>query len=207
MGTDHQTLHLNASKRTKFTNASLRELRENGQIPAVVYGVNTNLAIHVDEKELRKVSRTGRSEFFELKLDDGGSFPALIKDIQQRGGRWVHVDFLQVSKNKPIRVKIPLHYNGTAEGTKGDAILQVQSTELEVEGLPDALPAGLDIDVTPLGVGDKLTAAEVSLPEGVTLVSSGEELLASVITTRGSGADTTEEAEAPEDSAEEPLQE
>lgn len=196
MSTNHQTLHLNALQRTEFTSASLRQLRQSGRVPGVVYGEKSgSQAIHVDAKELNKVARTGRSEFFELKVDDGSSFPALIKEVQQQNGKWVHVDFQQVSKNKPIRVKIPLHYIGTAEGTKGTGALQVQTTELEVEGLPDALPSGLNIDVTSLGIGDKLVAADVSLPEGVTLLTSEEELLASIIMTRGEAADTTDEEE------------
>ncbi|GIP20747.1 50S ribosomal protein L25 [Paenibacillus sp. J22TS3] len=188
MSTEHN-LKLNAEKRTNLSNSSLRQLREKGRIPGVVYGTQIgSVSLHVDAKELLKVARTGRSEFFQLSITDGESFPALIKDVQQQGGKVIHVDFQHVSKNKPIRVKVPIHYNGTAEGTKTGGILQIQETELEVEGLPDSLPAGIDIDVTGLGAGDKLTAAEVKLPEGVTLISSEESLLASIVLPRA--ADT-----------------
>lgn len=188
MSAEHN-VKLNAEKRTDSSNSSLRKLREVGRVPGVVYGSQIgSVSLHVDAKELLKVARTGRSEFFQLSITDGESFPALIKDVQQRGGKVVHVDFQHVSKNKPIRVKVPLHYTGTAEGTKTGGILQVQETELEVEGLPDSLPAGLDIDVTGLGAGDKLTASEVKLPEGVTLISSEESLLASIVLPRAAEA-------------------
>ncbi|MEF2965023.1 50S ribosomal protein L25 [Paenibacillus sp. M1] len=199
MAATHQTLHLDAARREDFTKASLRQLRENGRIPAVIYGAQTeSLSVHVDAKELTRVSRTGRSEFFDLKVEGGETFPALIKEIQQRGGNVVHVDFLKVSKNRPIRVRVPLHFSGTAEGTKAGGVLQIQATELEVEGLPDDLPATIEPDVTALGIGDKLTAADVSLPQGVTLIAAGDELLASVVLPQvieGDTEDGDEEAE------------
>ncbi|GIP54323.1 50S ribosomal protein L25 [Paenibacillus sp. Marseille-P2973] len=194
---------LSASRREEFTRASLRQLREGGRIPAVIYGAQTeSLPIHVDAKDLAKVSRTGRSEFFDLKVEGGETYPALIKEIQQRRGVVAHVDFQKVSKNKPIRVKVPLHLTGTAEGTKAGGVLQVQATELEVEGLPDDLPANIEVDISSLGTGDKLTAADVSLPSGITLIGAEEELLASIVLPRvveeevdtGTGAESAETA-------------
>ncbi|MNK30539.1 General stress protein CTC [compost metagenome] len=208
MSAEHN-VKLNAEKRADLSNSSLRQLREKGRIPGVVYGSQIgNISLHVDAKDLLKVARTGRSEFFELSIADGESFPALIKDVQQRGGKVVHVDFQHVSKNKPIRVKVPIHYIGTPEGTKAGGILQTQETELEVEGLPDSLPAGIDIDVTGLGTGDKLTAAEVKLPAGVTLITSEDALLASIVLPRAAleasdeGADAAAEGEGAAETAE-----
>lgn len=179
------TSHLEAVRRRDFARSSLRELRTNGRVPAVVYGAQTeSIPVHVDAKDLLRVSRTGRSEFFDLKVDGGETIPVLIKDIQQRAGQVVHADFQKVLKNKPLRVKVPLHLEGTPEGTKVGGILQVQETELEVEGLPDDLPAAITVDVTPLGTGDKLLAGDVKLPKGITLIASPEELLASIILPR-----------------------
>lgn len=198
---------LSVLQRESFNRASLRQLRESGRIPAVIYGAQIeSIPVHVDAKELAKVSRTGRSEFFDVKVEGGETYPVLIKDIQQRGGQVVHVDFQKVSKNKPIRVKVPLTLTGTAIGTKAGGVLQVQTTDLEVEALPDDLPAGLDVDISNLDTGDKLVAGDLPLPNGVTLVSSEEELLASVVLPRvveeevdtGTGAESAETAGAEE---------
>ncbi|WP_435924564.1 50S ribosomal protein L25 [Paenibacillus sp. DYY-L-2] len=207
MANHHHTQQLSVVQREKFNRASLRQLRESGRIPAVIYGAQIeSIPVHVDAKELAKVSRTGRSEFFDLKVEGGDTYPVLIKDIQLRGGNVVHVDFQKVSKNKPIRVKIPLTFTGTAIGTKAGGVLQVQTTELEVEALPDDLPAGLDVDISSLDNGDKLIAGDVPLPNGVTLISSEEELLASLVLPRvveeevdtGTGAESPETAGAEE---------
>lgn len=198
--TNQQAQYLDVSRRTDFTRSSLNRLRKNGYIPASVYGGGTEAqSIYVEEKQLAKVARTGRTEFFELRVDGEKGIPVLIKEVQQRSGKVFHVDFQKVSKNKPIRVKVPLIYNGTAEGTKIGGILQIQATELEIEGLPDALPAGLEVDVTPLRASDKLVAADVTLPAGLTLIGAEDELLASIVLPRvaeaGNEADNDSEAE------------
>ncbi|MNI48213.1 General stress protein CTC [compost metagenome] len=193
MTTDHHSMHLKASHRTESTRSSLHELRDRGEIPGVVYGTEgENLMISVESKDLAKFLRTGRSEFFELQVEEDG-FPVLIKEVQKQGGKIIHVDFQHVSKNKPIRVKVPLHMNGIAKGTTSGGVLQVQANDLEVEGLPDDLPASLEVDVSSLGIGDKLLAVDVALPAGVTLIADQQELLASVIQTRGAEAAEEEE--------------
>lgn len=192
------TSQLEAVRRQDFARSSLRELRTGGRVPAVVYGAQTeSIPVHVDAKDLIRVSRTGRSEFFDLKVEDGETIPVLIKDIQQRAGQVVHADFQKVLKNKPLRVKVPIQLEGTPEGTKVGGILQIQATELEVEGLPTELPPAITVDVTSLGTGDKLVAADVKLPDGITLTGSPEELLASIVLPRVVDEDllTTEEAQ------------
>ncbi|GAA0138200.1 50S ribosomal protein L25/general stress protein Ctc [Paenibacillus sp. YSY-4.3] len=192
--TNQRTQYLDVSKRTEFTRSSLNRLRKNGGIPASVYGGGTDAqSIYVEEKQLAKVARTGRTEFFDLRIDGAQGIPVLIKEVQRRGGKVVHVDFQKVSKNKPIRVKVPLIYNGTAEGAKVGGILQIQATDLEVEGLPDALPTGLEVDVTSLGTGDKLVAADVQLPEGISLIALEDEVLASVVLPRVAEPETEDD--------------
>ena len=52
---------LTATPRTEKKGAALRLLRQGGRVPAVVYGPGQEgAAIHVDEKEMLKVARTGR---------------------------------------------------------------------------------------------------------------------------------------------------
>ncbi|WP_110931844.1 50S ribosomal protein L25 [Paenibacillus bouchesdurhonensis] len=194
--TNQQTQYLDVAKRTEFTRSSLNQLRKSGHIPASVYGGGTEAqSVYVEEKQLVKVARTGRTEFFDLRIDGGQGIPVLIKEFQQRSGKVLHVDFQKVSKNKPIRVRVPIIYNGTAKGTKVGGILQVQATELEIEGLPDVLPGGLEVDVTSLGTGDKLVAADIQLPEGITLIGGEDELLASIVLPRLAEADNDTEAD------------
>ncbi|GAB6929447.1 50S ribosomal protein L25/general stress protein Ctc [Paenibacillus sp. JCM 10914] len=176
---------LKADVRNEFTRASRRELRENGGLPGVVYGGGEeSIAVAVDFKDTSKLFHTGRSEVFRLDIPGSGEIPVLIKDVQKRRGNVSHVDFLRISMNKPVRVTVAIDYQGTAAGTKTGGILQTQLTELEVEGLPGKLPSNLVADVSALEVGDRLTVADLNVPEGITLHASEEEILATVMVPR-----------------------
>lgn len=199
------TVQLKANVRDEFTRASRRELRESGGLPGVVYGAGEeSIPVAVDFKDTAKLFHTGRSEVFQLDIPGSGKVPVLIKDIQKRRGNVSHVDFLRISMNKPVRVSIPVDYQGTAAGTKSGGILQTQVTEIEVDGLPGDLPTTLEADVSALEIGDKLTVADLKVPEGITLHASEEEILATVIVPRAvEAAETESEADAEEANAEE----
>lgn len=199
---------ITAEKRTeKQSSSSLRSLRANGRIPAVVYGLNSeSLSVDVDYKDMMKLARTGRSEMFKLQVEGMKDLSVIIKDFQKKDGKWSHVDFLQISESQPLRVSIPIDFQGTAVGTKEGGVVQHLLTELEVEGLPAELPSTIEIDISHLAIGDKLMASEVKLPKGITLVATEEDhLLASVTAPRAvieadAESETTEEA-TPQDDA------
>lgn len=201
---------LKADVRNEFTRASRRELRENGGIPGVVYGAGEeSIPVAVDLKETAKLFHTGRSEVFHLDIAGSDQVPVLIKDVQKRRGNVAHVDFLRISMNKPVRVSVPIDYQGTAAGTKTGGILQTLVTELEVEGLPGNLPTVIEADVSALEIGDKLTVADIQVPKGIDLHASEEDVLATVIVPRAVEAAGTEEepAEAADAGAEDATEE
>ncbi|WP_211747484.1 50S ribosomal protein L25 [Paenibacillus sp. Marseille-Q4541] len=197
MKSNGKTVQLTAEHRTENKGAALATLRKSGRVPGVVYGPSfDSVAVHVDEKDVTRVARTGRSELFELQLKDGKKVPVLIKDMQKKNDHLIHVDFIQISKNKSIQVTIPIDFQGTAKGTKTGGVLQTQETEVVVEGLPNDLPASIEVDISGLDIGDKLSASDLKLPKGVTLVSSEEMLIASVTVLRAAETNTGEDTDA-----------
>lgn len=202
---------LTAERRSDTKHSSLRSLRESGRIPAVVYGDSTDsIPLSVDAKELAKIARTGRTEMFKLQVEGSSDLDVIIKDFQKKNGVWSHVDFLHISANKPLKVRVPIEFQGTAEGTKAGGVLQHLETELEVEALPANLPASIEVDVSHLNMGDKLVAAEIKLPEGVKLTASPEELIAHVTAPRAvleAEGETESEEEAPQEAPAEEAQE
>ncbi|MGF7045984.1 large subunit ribosomal protein L25 [Paenibacillus sp. DS2015] len=196
------THSITAETRTDMQNSSLRTLRQNGRIPAVVYGLDTeSISLHVDAKEMLKVARTGRTEMFNLKLAGSKDLSVIIKDFQKKNGQLSHVDFLQISANKPLRVRIPIDYQGVAKGSLLGGVVQHLEQDIEVEGLPADLPTSIEVDISHLDMGDKLGANEVKLPKGITLISSGEELLLASVTAPRSVIEGDAEAEATEEAA------
>ncbi|WP_172195448.1 50S ribosomal protein L25 [Saccharibacillus qingshengii] len=194
---------LEAEKRTGFKRSDMKVLRESGRVPAVVYGKKADgLAVHVDGKDLLRHVQRGGADIFSLNVKGGSASQVMIKDVQRLNGRIIHADFIQIDKNTPVRATIAIDYQGEAKGSKEGGIFQIQANELEVEALPNDLPQSLEIDVTHLEIGDKLTAADLKLSDKVKLVSSEDEILASVVVPQVLEEDTEtagEEAEvAPE---------
>ncbi len=117
----------------------------------------------------------------ELQLD------ALTGDI-------IHVDFQRVNLDQKVRVAVPIELRGEATGVKNEAgILDFVTREVEVECLPGEIPVSIEIDVSPLHVGQHLEAAQLELPEKVELHAEPDRVIVSVGVRRGP---TEEELEA-----------
>jgi large subunit ribosomal protein L25 len=79
-----------------------------------------------------------------------------------------------------IEITVPLHLVGESPGSEEGGVLQQVAYEVQVESLPGDIPQELTLDVSTLGMGENLTLADVSLPEGVILISDLEEVAATV---------------------------
>jgi large subunit ribosomal protein L25 len=97
-------------------------------------------------------------------------------------GRLIHVDFAPVNMQERIEVTVPLHVVGESPGSEEGGVLQQVAYEVRIESLPGDIPQELTIDVSSLGMGENLTLADLTLPEGVTLISEPEEVAVTVTT-------------------------
>lgn len=185
---------LNAEVRSEGNRSALRALRSKGRLPGVLYGRSVDgTRIHVSAGDIRKQLQSGRTELIDLQVEDK-KYPVLIKEIQRHPitGEILHVDFQQITMDQPVRMRVSVELVGTSPGTKAGGLLQVQATQVEVEGLPGDIPPIIQADISTLDIGDKLTAGDLAIPEGVTLISAEDELLASVVASRGAAKDTAE---------------
>lgn len=195
--------NLNVSLRTDLGKGGARAARRQGLVPAVVYGKGLEpCSINVEPKALRQAiaSEAGWNTLITLAGD--GPFNGrvvILKDLQLDAIRRepVHADFQVIDLTKKVAVMVPLHPVGKSAGEKLGGNLQVIRHELEVICLPSAIPAGIEVDVTALGIGDVLHVADINLPAGVEVP---HEVNFTVITVTGHKA---EEEEAGEEGAEE----
>ncbi len=160
---------LPATARTTTGKSDLRQIREKGLIPAVVYGPERKpLPVEINEREFRAAVKeaSGTSSLFDLKVD-GKVNKVLIREIQRDPitSRVLHVDFHAVSMNKPIHVSVPIHIVGIPVGVKTDGgILQHTLRELEIACLPADIPERIELDVTNLSIGDSLHVRDLNVP-------------------------------------------
>jgi len=173
---------LHASVRTETGKKIGKQLRREGQVPAVVYGEgHAPTALMTQVRDLTGVLRTGSGEnvLITLKVtrDDGTAEPdrmVLIKEIQQHPvtTQILHVDFHQVSLTKEIEVVVPLQFTGEAIGVKQDGgRLDHLLWEVRVKCLPTQIPKSIGIDVSALKIGDSLLVKDLVVPTGVTIIN------------------------------------
>jgi large subunit ribosomal protein L25 len=104
-----------------------------------------------------------------------GEKPAmvLIREIQKDplSGKLIHVDFLTVSMDEKVNNLVSIQIIGEEDVLKKGAILQYGLKEAEILCLPKDIPDHFSFDVSSLEIGDKITMADIALPEGVELVT------------------------------------
>jgi large subunit ribosomal protein L25 len=93
----------------------------------------------------------------------------------------LHADFYVLEKGKKIKIDVPLEFHGVAPAEKAGHILVKALHEIEIEVAPAELPHHLVVDLTKLAnVGDHIVASEIALPPSAVLITSGEEIVASI---------------------------
>ena len=164
-----------------------RRLRTGGEVPAVVYGAGLDpAAIRVRERRVEEILRSGSggNTVFLLQLHGTDQKRhAMIRELQSDSltGEMIHIDFQRISMDQKIKVMIPIELQGEAEGVKTDGgLLDFVTREIEVECLPNAIPEHIDLDVTPLHIGQHVEASQLELPEGVELHMDPERVIVSV---------------------------
>ena len=163
-----------------------KRLRRQGVVPAILYGGAKNEPVTVDPKSVLRMiaGHAGTTQLLTLKMDgEGGSRLAIIRAMQfdPVSENLVHVDLQEVSADKPITVRVAVHPVGEAVGvrdTKG--ILNLVLHEVSVSCLPTVIPERIDADVSELAIGDVLTIADLSVPEGVRVLNDPGQAVATV---------------------------
>jgi large subunit ribosomal protein L25 len=167
---------LSATPRDGTGKGAARSLRASGRIPGIIYGHGREpQALAIDTRELEKLLSkiSAESTVIELTLD-GKSAQTLIREIQRHPFRRqiLHVDFQELVAGEKIIVRLPIVLSGVPDGVRQDGgVLDQTLRELEVEVDPANIPSHIEIDVTPLKIGDSIHVRDVKLPEGVEVVT------------------------------------
>ena len=185
-------LSLQVSRREGSGKGVARKLRQNGRIPAVVYGGHREpVAIEVDRKsvsELVTKSEHGVRSIFLLKMSGTDQQrQAMIKDLQidPISRRIIHIDFVRVMMDEVVRVTVPVHVNGMAKGVKeAGGMLDFQVRDLHVECLPSAIPDAIEVDVSNLEIHKYIRISDIQVPAGVKILDDPERVVVGVTVAR-----------------------
>ena len=155
-----------------------KRLRRQGLVPAVLYGGSAPEVLTLDAMDVIKVihGREGSATLLNLKFKGGGGSTrtAIIRDMQfdPVTEKVIHVDLQEVSMDRAITVGVPVQTQGEATGvTDQGGILEMILREVQVSCLPGLIPEKITVDVSALKIGDVLTVAMLTSPEGVRILN------------------------------------
>lgn len=192
-----------AELRESFGKGFARRLRAAGKIPAVIYGHGTD-PVHVALPG-HQVSLIVRRANALLDLEIAGKAQlALVKDVQKDPVRQIieHIDLLVVKKGEKVAIDVPIVLTGeAAPGT----LVNLDATTLSIEAEATHIPENIEVSIDGLEEGAHITAADVALPKGSSLLTEGDVLVVAIAAqvaaeeepaAEGEAAASTEEAAA-----------
>jgi large subunit ribosomal protein L25 len=201
MATKHTVSKLVLEPRSKIGTTGSHALRAEGKIPGVVYGHGEATPISIDVKQLTELVHSAqRSRIVEAtigKTKDSVLLRRVEADPITR--KPLSVDFQRVTRDEAITSSVTVVTVGTARGVRDDGgVLDVVTHALDIKGPAQSIPDSLTVDVSDLGVHQHVTAADVALPKGFTLVTPPETLVVSVEFTRAEVSEGVTETPAAE---------
>lgn len=173
---------IKAEKREIFGKNASRRLRREGMIPAILYGGDSsNVPLTLKKLDVFMILRsdTGENTVFQVSFDSEIR-DVMIKELQRDPvtDEILHADFIHIAMDKAIRVSVPVVSVGEAVGVKTEGgFVDFITREVEIECLPKDIPEQIEIDMSGLHLRQSLKAEDITLPEGVKLITSSDTIL------------------------------
>lgn len=180
---------LPAKMRSTTGKGAVKKLRNDGLLPAVLYGGKGQkaIALTVNEHDIRDLLKgdAGANALITIQVSNGGGgnkkeHLALIHEIQKHPFKNIiwHLDFLKVSLDEVVKVEVPILFEGEA---KTGVILETHLRKVEVECLPDHIPDSFTIDISDLEAGTQFNVSDLSLRKGVKILDDETKNILNVI--------------------------
>lgn len=178
-----------------------REIRKEGNIPAVLYGKGTDpISLVINPSELKQALSTeaGENTLLEIRVKEGDAdIPklSLLRDIQYDylTNKPIHLDFQALDMKQKITVDVPVNIEGRAKGVKEGGILEEILREISVQCLPTNIPNSFTVDITELEVGDSIHINILEIEEGVEILHDLEDPIVTVLAPKVEVVETEEE--------------
>jgi len=200
----NMAIELKAKKRDNLTSSQIKALREEGQVPSVVYGKDKEtLSVAVPSIELLKTLRDeGRNVIISLDVVGESTVDVMLQDYQMDPIKdsLVHVDFYIVDMTEEREVAVPVTIEGEPAGVKEGGILQQPLWEVLISVKPADIPDTITIDVSELEIGDAIAVGDLPKSDKYEFVEEEDATIVSVVPPAAEEEETdeTEEPAEPE---------
>ena len=186
---------LNGKVREVGNKAVIKAIRKQGLVPCNLYGQGIeNVLFTVTDKDLQGITNTPNSYIIDIKLDNGKAYTAVVHELQFHPVKdnCLHVDFLAVTEDKPIAIKVPVVVSGHPVGVQKGGKFVLVSRFIKIRALMKDLPDTLNVDTTPLDIEKRIVAGDIKV-EGVSVVSPKDTIICTVKATRNMSAQVADE--------------
>lgn len=181
----NMALDLKAAKREDFKHSTTKQLRQEGLVPAVVYGQDKGPkhASVVSIDLLKMVRDEGRNAIISLNIDGDKPVDVMLHDYQMDPikNELVHVDFYIVNMSEEMDVEVSLRLEGEAQGSKDGGVLQQPLYELQVRAKPNNIPDEITVDVAALEIGDSITIGDLPVSDKYEFLEETDTTIATVL--------------------------
>jgi large subunit ribosomal protein L25 len=165
--------------------SAARKLRTDECIPAVVYGLNDNVSLSVNPKELSKlIEAKGRNVLIELKVDGdkAENRNVVLQEFQTHPLKpgWVHIDFLEIDVTKKIKAKIPVILIGVSPGEKQGGHVNHIIRALEIESLPKDIPEKIEVEMGEIELNQMIHVSDLNLGGSVSIINNPNDVVVNV---------------------------
>ena len=165
--------------------SAARKLRTDECIPAIVYGINNNISLSVNPKEVKKlIDAKGRNVLIELKVegDSADNRNVVLKEFQTHPLKpsWLHIDFLEIDVSKKIKVKVPIELIGVSPGEKQGGHVNHIIRALEIESLPQDIPEKVEVQMGEVELNEMIRVSELKLDGSLTIINNPNDVVVNV---------------------------
>jgi len=181
------TAKLKAEPREAIGKGAARKMRQDGLVPAVVYGRDADtLHLKLDTLEADRLFRSISVDNTIVQLEmesENTPIQTLVREIQTHPwkGNILHVDFYRIQEGVEVAVDVPVHLVGTPVGVKMEGgVLEQVIHDLPMRCIPSKIPEVVEVDVSEMEVNDVLHVSDLEFEEGVTVTIAPERTLCSV---------------------------
>ncbi|MEM9398607.1 MAG: 50S ribosomal protein L25 [Verrucomicrobiota bacterium] len=173
-----ETIALKAEPRNKIGRNSVKKVRKEGKVPAVLYGKTETQALQIDTLDVIHALNGTTNENCFVDLEVGGKKSlALLQEVQVDPikDRVIHMDLQQIEQDQVITVDVALLPSGESEGViKGGGLLEQLIRTVKVKGQAKNIPHHVDADITSLQLGEAHKIGQINAPEGIDILTKPE---------------------------------
>ena len=183
-----KTFQIKGAVRQAVGKKENKALRAQDLVPCVIYGGENVVHFQAHENEFRKLVYTPK--VYQTEIDvDGKVYNAFLQALQFHPvtDKLLHIDFLEIRENVPVKLEIPVRLDGYAKGIQQGGRLKANLRTLKAKGFSKDFPDEIVIDVTELNISESIRVGDVKVP-GIEILNAKSVPVATVVVTRAARA-------------------